>query len=227
MFGLVDSKVQEGEYFLERILKADMFFFGVQCDAVAFTAATRSITFAMQSSLKGIPEFDAWYKEKQEQMRADSLARFFNDFRRVSQYIGANAVIGGSSGNDKFLFYFGPLPDLKEVPELDVASACTAYFKSTLELVYECYITFPELINGQWRYTRQHFASIGKTIEDAEEELGFPRGWSEVSGYDEETRWFYLRKQADGCNVQEQFMEWLGKRVPHPDDEEQKTEQLL
>ena len=61
-FGLVDSKTQEAEYFLQRILSSDGYFFGVQCDAVAFTASARSVTFAMQSSLKGIPEFDLWYE---------------------------------------------------------------------------------------------------------------------------------------------------------------------
>jgi hypothetical protein len=219
MFGLVDEKVQEADYFLGRILDPDHPFHGIQYDTVAFTAAARSITFAMQASLSGIPDFDAWYPKKQEQMRGDPLARFFHNFRTVSQHVGANAVVGGSLRDGKSLYYFGPLPDLEKVPDLDVASACTEYFKSTLEIVYECYVTFPALINGQWRFTKEHYASMGKTIEDAEEELGFPRGWTEVSGYDDDTRWFYLRKEADGCNIQDLFVEWLDKRVPYPDDE--------
>ena len=218
-FGLVDSKVQEAEYFLERILNVDKFFFGVRCDAVAFAAAMRSITFAMQSSQKGVPDFDVWYAEKQENMRANPLAQFFNRFRRVSQHIGDNAVVVGASANGKVLFYFGPVPDIPDVPDIDVASACVSYFKSTLEIVYECYLRFATRINGKWYFTQEHFASMGKTIEDAEEELGFPRGWMKVSGYDDKTRWFYLRKQADGCNIQDQFVNWLGKRVPYPDDD--------
>lgn len=218
-FGLVDCKTQEAEYFLSRMLESDCDFFGVQCDAVAFTASARSVTFAMQSSLKGIHEFDAWYEVKQEQMRTDPLSKFFNNFRRVSQHIGDNAVVGGSMENGKFIYHFGELPELKNVPETDVATACETYFKTILELVYECYTTFPTLINGQWRFTREHFVSEGLTIEDAEEELGLPRGWSSVSGFDEDVRWKYLRKEADGCNLQRVFEGWLGKRVPHPDDE--------
>src|SRR5215203_1947773 len=95
-FGLVDSKVQEAEYFLDRILEADQFFFGVQCDAVEFVASARSITFAMQSSLAGISEFDAWYAVKQVELRKNPLAKFFHEFRRVSQHIGENVVVGGS-----------------------------------------------------------------------------------------------------------------------------------
>ncbi len=218
-FGLVDSKVQEAEYFLNRILNAKFDFFGVQCDAVAFTAAARSITFAMQASLKGIPEFDKWYLLKQNELRADPLAKFFHEFRRVSVHIGDNAVVGGSYGNGKPLFYFGALPELPKVPDLDVASACSQYFKSNLMLVYECYTTFPTLINGQWRFTKEFFSSLGKSIEDAEEEIGLPRGWSSVSGFDENTRWKYLRKEVDGCNIERQFYEWLGNTLQRPDDE--------
>lgn len=219
MFGLVDTKVQEAEYFLDRILEADLDFFAVRCDAVAFAASARSITFAMQSSLKGIPQFDDWYSRKQSEIKNDPLCRFFNEFRRVSQHIGENAVVGGRYKGNTSLFFFGPTPELPTVPDLDVAAACTEYFKTTLQLVFECYITFPTLINGQWRYTNEHYATLGKTIQDAEEDLGLARGWTAVSGYDEDTCWRYLRRQADGCNIQQQFEEWLGKRVPYPDDE--------
>ena len=172
MFGLVDNKVQEAEYFLERIINAKSGFFGVQCDTVAFTASARSITFAMQSSLNGIPEFEKWYQQKQEELKADHLSRFFHDFRRISVHIGDNAVIGGTYQKGKAIYYFGKLPDLQNIPDLDVVSACSTYFKTILELVFECYVTFPTLINGQWRFTKDFFNSINKTIDDAEEELG-------------------------------------------------------
>ncbi|MDB6139108.1 MAG: hypothetical protein JWO94_2180 [Verrucomicrobiaceae bacterium] len=218
-FGLVDNKIQEAEYFLDRILEAKQFFFGVQCDAVAFAASARSVTFSMQASLTGLPQFDIWYTRKQSELRDIPLAKFFHEFRRVSQHIGNNVVVGGSSQGKNTLFHFGPVPGLINVPTLDVASTCTEYFKLLLEVVYEGYLTFNPLINGQWRFTRQHFESIGKTIEDAEEELGYPRGWLKVPEFDDDTRWSYLRRAADGCNIQAQFERWLDKRVPHPDDE--------
>lgn len=219
-FGLVDTKVQEAEYFLDRILAAEQDFFGVQCDAVAFAASARSITFSMQASLKGIDEFDEWYAVKQSQLKANRLARFFHEFRRVSQHIGGNAVVGGSRApGERAVFHFGAGPELPDVPSEDVATACSNYFTLLLEVVYECYVSFNPLINGQWRFTKDHFLKIGKDIEDAEAELGFPRGWGKVSGFDESIRWKYLRRQADGCNIQSQFEQWLGKRVPHPDDE--------
>jgi hypothetical protein len=222
-FGLVDSKVMEAEYFLDRILAANLDFFGVQCDAVAFASSARSITFAMQASLAGNPEFDAWYAKKQQALRADPIARFFHEFRRISQHIGDNAVCGGTYGAygaSKARFLFGPLPDLPEVPEPDVAVACSRYFKSTLGIVYDCYSEFRFVVDGQWHMTAEHWRSQGKTIEDAEVALGYPRGWTALYPGDEAERWHLLRRDADGCNIQSQFERWLGKRHPHPEDVE-------
>lgn len=219
-FGLVDTKVQEAEYFLDRITEGKRDFFGVRCDVVAFAASARSITFSMQASLTGIEGFDAWYERKRSELKANKLAKFFHEFRRISQHVGDNVVVGGNWSGKKIKFVFGPIPDLAEVPESDVVTACEEYFKLNLEIVYECYLTFNPLINAQWRFTKQHFESIGKTIDDAIRELGYPAGWVQVSGLDEDAQWAVLRRQADGCNIQEQFERWLSKRVPHPDDEE-------
>lgn len=218
-FGLVDNKIQEAEYFLDRILSSGLRIYGLKFDTVAFAAAARSITFAMQSSLTGIAKFDEWYALKQESLAAQPLCSFFNRVRRVTQHIGESPIGGGHSSGGKVIHYFAESKELGKIPESNVAVACEQYYTLLLGLVYECYLEFNPLINGQWRFTKEYFQSLELTIEDAEEELGFPRGWSGVSGLSEDIRWKYLRKEADGCNVQEQFKRWLGKRIPHPDDE--------
>lgn len=218
-FGLVDTKIQEAEYFLDRILDDGTTFFGIRCDTVAFASSARSVTFAMQASLAGLEEFNRWYAERQTELRANPLARFFHEFRRISQHVGDNVVVGGVSGSapGRTRYLFGAIPEIPTVPDADVASACEGYFRLLLELVYECYNEFAPLVNGQWYFTRGNFETVGKTIEDAEEELGLPRGWSAVSGFNEDVRWRYLRKEADGCNILSQFYRWLGKELPHPD----------
>ncbi|WP_143543324.1 hypothetical protein [Salinicola salarius] len=218
-FGLVDNKVQEAEYFLDRILSSGFVIYGLNFDTVAFVAAARSITFAMQSSLTGISEFDNWYATKQEYLKTQPLCSFFNRLRRVTQHIGGSPIGGGCSSDGEVAHYFAKFKELGDIPEPNVAVACEQFYKLLLELVYECYLEFNPLINSQWRLTKEHFRSRGLTIEDAEEELGLPRGWSGVSVLPEDIRWKYLRKEADGCNTQQQFERWLGKRVPHPDDE--------
>lgn len=218
-FGLVDSKVMESEYFLERITNKNSNFFSVQCDTVAFAASARSITFAMQASLKDIDGFSAWYAAKQAMLRQNQLARFFHEFRRISQHVGDNTMAGGSYRDNTCLYYFGAIPEIDQVPEVDVATACISYFKMVLDLVFDCYIEFNPLINGQWCYTSQNYKKLGMTIEDAMASLGYPADWIRASQLSEEDCWRLLRREADGCNIQPQFERWLSKRVPHPDDE--------
>ena len=58
-FGLVDYKIQEAEYFLLELMRLgkQINFAAAQFCASAFVSAARNITFAMQASLKGHPEF--------------------------------------------------------------------------------------------------------------------------------------------------------------------------
>lgn len=219
-FGLVDYKVQEAEYFLLELQRVgrDLDFRAVQFTASAFVSATRSITFAIQSSLKGHPEFDSWYEAHQDAMRKDPLSRFFHKFRTVTQHIGENVVGAGVHGNEGTFYFFTPCEDLRDVPELDVLSACEAYFVSTLSVVYDCYVHFGSVVDGQQYFTKENFERLGKTIEDAEVELGFLRGWTNISDPDNESRrWHALRRHADGCLIGEQFQRWLQKPVPRPE----------
>lgn len=218
-FGLVDYKVQEAEYFLLELqrLGKEINFAAVQFCASAFVSAVRSVTFAMQASLKGFSDFETWYKRCQEALRNDPLARFFHKFRTVTQHIGKNVVGGGTHGKNGTFYYFLPCADLPTVPKQDVVSACEAYFVTVLRLVYDCYVELGSVFNGQQYFTQENFAKFGKTIEDAEEELGFPRGWTDIGqpGTDP-YRWQILRKQADGCLIEEQFERWLNKSLPRP-----------
>lgn len=220
-FGLVDYKVKEAEFFLLEVHRhgKKINYQAVQFCVSAFVSAARSVTFSMQASLKGHPEFDAWYAPRQEALRKDPLARFFHDFRTVTQHIGENLVSGGSHSKKGTFYYFAPCPDLPNVPSIDVITACDTYFKSVLELVYDCYIHLKSTVDGQWYFTEENFLSMGRTIEDAEEELGMPRGWTDINKPGTAPyRWHLLRRNVDGCNIQSQFYNWLGKSVPRPAD---------
>ena len=218
-FGLVDYKVQEAEFFLLEVHRygRKIDFRAVQFCVSAFVSAARSITFAMQASLKAHPAFDAWYAPRQEALRKEPLSRFFHEFRTVTQHIGENVVSGGSHSKEGTFYYFQPCPDLPNVPDLDVITACDTYFRGVLVLVYDCYVHLRNVVDGQWYFTEENFRHLGKTIEDAEEELGIPRGWTDIkqSGIGPR-RWHLLRRNADGCNIQAQFLKWLGKELERP-----------
>jgi hypothetical protein len=218
-FSLVDQKVAEAEFFLQRISDSARDFFAFRCHVSAFASSARSITFSLKSVLSGIDCFDAWYTEREKRLRDDRLARFFHEFRRVSQHIGVNPV-GGSTGgpSSKRLYFFMPAPDLLEVPDDDVETACRDYFRTLIGIVYECYLEFGPVIDGQQYFTEENFERLGKTFEDAIEELGFPRDWADACQVlPESDRWKVLRRQADGCEINGLFEEYLGKTVPHPD----------
>lgn len=218
-FGLVDYKIREAEYFLLDLARvgSERRFEAVQYCSSAFVSAARSVTFAMQSSLKDHQRFASWYELQQHALRANHLSRFFNEFRRVTQHIGESVVGAGKFANEDVKYYFVPCRDLPEVPEEDVQSACEAYFRLVLRVVYDCYVDFGPVVDSQWRYTTEYFSSIGKNIEDAEEELGFPRGWTDIGERDAEPhRWRILRNTVDGCGIEQQFARWLGLAVPRP-----------
>lgn len=218
-FGLVDYKVREAEYFLAQLHGAARRteLMAVQYCTSAFAAAARSVTFAMQSSLSDHPGFGEWYKPRQQALRTDPLARFFHEYRRVTQHIGEQVVSHGSFSGGGAKYYFVATPDLPSVPDLDVCTACTQYYRAVLRLVFECYVELAPVVNAQWRFTSGHFESIGKVIEDAEEELGFPRGYTAAGAIlTEAQRWQLLRDRADGCGIERQFWRWLRCRLPLP-----------
>ena len=214
-FSLVDSKVAEAEFFLCKIPTCGYDFFAAQCYTSAFVGAVRTVTFSLQSVMKPIHGFDAWYAEKQDELRSNSLAKFFHDFRTVSQHVGENAVRSGTSGpNMKTRYWFLPTDDLQLVPETDVETACTEHFTTVLELIYDCYLAFGPHIDPKQHYTAEHCATLGKTVEDVERELfGLPPGTA-PDGFPEPYRWQYIRDKMGGCEINHLFDEYLGKVTP-------------
>lgn len=216
-FDLVDLKVAEAEFFLERIPDCGYDFFAVRCYVSAFVSSSRSITFALQACLRDYEGFNAWYQERQNCLKQDPLAKFFNDFRRINQHIGDNVVSCGAGGpGRKTLYFFAPTVDLPVVPSEDVESVCRKYFLTVLDLVYSCYLDFGPIVDPKQHYTEEHFSRMGKTVEDAEEELFGVRGWTEVSGYPDKYRWQALRDSMPGCQINHIFDTYLQKTVPEP-----------
>jgi hypothetical protein len=218
-FSLVDQKVAEAEFFLVKLGSCRFEFFAARCYASAFVASARTITFALQAVLGDVDGFAEWYAAQQDRLRADRTARFFHQFRTVSQHLGDNLVSGGTfTPEEPVLYWFQPSPDVHEVPAEDVMTACTKYFRALLKIVFECYLRFGPLIDAHQRYTAEYYASIGKGIEDAEEEVGLPRGWTDI-GDPASTpyRWQVLREQSQGCEISEIFARYLGKTTPRPE----------
>jgi hypothetical protein len=216
-FSLVDHKLAEADFFLKKLQQVEYNFFEAGCYTNAFTTTAKSVTFAIQAVMNSIPGFEVWYSQRQQELKNDRTARFFHRLRTISQHIGENLVSGGSSGPNKTTqYWFMPTKDLHEVPQEDVTAACMNYMITLVKLVYRCYIDFGPAINAHQHYTAENFAKLGKTVEDAEEEIFGVRGWTKVPGYPDEYRWQAIRDSQIGCEIDNIFMEYLGKEAPRP-----------
>ncbi len=232
-FDNVDFKVAEAEYFLERLSVRDCVHPEIDFLLSAYASAARSITFTLKAVLNGTAGFAEWYSVREEQLRANGLARYFLELRNVTQKTGATVVNRSRDQvqlrrilllqlSGKGRTWFGDSGEkMPPAPDTEVAAAAQQHFRTLLEIVYECYVDFGPLIDPQQHYTPEHFERIGKTIEDAEEELGYPRGWTSLgkreSAADIPYRFEMLRRHAAGeCAINDIFLRYLGRTTPAP-----------
>ena len=220
---LIDYKVNQADFYLQRLDEVCYDFFAAQCFCDAFTSACRSVTFAVQSVCKSIEGFEEWYAIEQNRMKNDPLLRFFHNYRTVSNHVGQTPVLAGFTDPNRkgaIKLSFMPTEGLLNPPDLDVQSACSECFDKTLDLVFRLYEQFPTDLDDRWHYTEDNFADLGLTIEDAEEAFGLPRGWTQIEGTAEEltNRWSLLRiTHTLGPEIQEVFSRRLDKTISGPD----------
>lgn len=220
-FDLVDEKVFEADFFLEKLRNAGLNFFEARCYFNAFISATRTITYALQAVMKDIDGFQEWYKAKQNELKQDELARFFHNARNESQHIGLNFVNSGETfmrdGQLITRYYFTYLLDnnAQTVPSSDVVTTCEKYLIQLVDLIFECYSTFGNIIDPDQYYTVENIDELGLTIEEIEEELGFPKGWTNIGNTDASTRLNAIRQSVPGSEIDIIFQKYLNKNRKH------------
>ena len=175
-FDLVDDKLAEADFFLEKLRNSSTDLFAARCYFSAFVSAARSVTFALQGVMKSqVNGFDEWYERKQDQLRQDPLARFFHDARTEVQHFGLNAVNAGRletvEGKARVKLYFGsttPGIPLKNAPSCDVVTACTRYLTSIVSLIHDCYEDFGSAIDPRsisQRKTSKNSVAPSRTLK--------------------------------------------------------------
>lgn len=207
-FGNVDFKVLEADFFLTRLRAAVAVddLLTINFHFSAFVSAARSITFAMQAVLSDLADFREWYASQQEKLRNEQVCRLFVNHRNEQQKIGAPAVVAGVFAADGSSWFLASDTDSNR----PVESLCETYLVHILRLVADCYRRFGPWIDADQRYTIAGLARVGMSIEDAEAELGFPRGWTDV-GDDAEQRIVVLRNAAGpGCEIRDLLARYLG-----------------
>ena len=214
---LIDMKIAEAEFFLNEIEKQQVGILEINSLVNAFTSSSRNITFSFQYVLADTKGFKQWYRGKQKLMRNDPTFLFFNEHRRASIHESQYFVTSGNLDKDSMTWYFSDL--VKNTLQGSVYDECRAYFIKLLELAYNCYETFKYDLSSKWYYTQEHFDILGKSIDDADEEIIGVAGWTKVSNSKEEldNRWALLRRQVQGCEIQHIFKGYLGKVFEEPE----------
>jgi hypothetical protein len=212
----IDAKVLEADFFLEKLANTGSDFFAARCYFSAFVSAARSITFAMQAVLSDVEGFPAWYATKQQYLRGIPAARFFLETRNETQKIGLTPLNLGTSrwrpdGPPETTYYFrsGFEGDPAIVPDTDVVTACREHLKRMIEIVYDCYETF-DVMSPLSFFSVPNLVAREFTLEDMEEALGFPRGWTDLLGATVEDRHRVLRREHPDTAIDRLFLRYLG-----------------
>jgi hypothetical protein len=229
-FGIVEEKVFESEFFLEKLRCSSSFTYDSRYYFSAFVSASRSITLSLQATLHGVDEFSNWYEKEREKLKIDPLAPLFVEIRNDVIHKGINVLNRVSIENlREHLFLQLEKKDYSHVMLLrqsggengtelvNAMYACDSYFFSLVELIYNCYDKFKVTIDPQWYFTQENFNKNGKGIEDALFEMGFPITWLK-SMPDEVNPWRVLRSQQPTCILNELFHRHLGKVILSPDE---------
>jgi len=194
-FDLVEDKLAEAEFFLQKMASAGPNVFEVRCYFSAFASAARSVTFTLQAVMSDVDGFVEWYAVKQEAIKRDALARFFVERRNESQKVGDTRINQGTfyydeHGNAVARHFFakaGPSDPFTSV-EADVVTAAARYVDLLRPLVADCHERFAWDLDPDLFFTEEGLRSRGLTVEDVEEMMGLPRGWTNMIPDDERLR---------------------------------------
>ena len=200
-FGLVDNKLAEAEFFLSRFNECGRKLFEANCYFNAFVSSTRSVTFALQASMKGIDGYDAWYAEWQQKLRKSRIARFFHNCRTDIQHVGTNFVNGHWTGPHGPILFLteGGFQNRGRIPEPNAFLATQRYFEIVCSIVRDAYNVFGHAIDPDIFYSLAGMQKNDMSFEDVEEALGLPRGWTFLLGdhdFTDEDRINLLRRNA-------------------------------
>jgi len=202
---LVEERLLEADYFLKRLRRQnDSNLMGFQLNA--FLSACRSVTFLLQKEMPAVPGFLSSWEQQRQALRADEAATFFVDLRNFSQKEGRVSVVGSASrrnGRSCWSYRFGggneTVPE--ELLHRDVAECCREHLAKLARVVLACRDQFPFATCPTRALTPDGIRSLGITIEDIEELLGFSRGWTDAGRPDEhESRLWALRRHVDGVD---------------------------
>lgn len=214
-FDNVDFKLAEADFFLEKMREAGPELMEVNFYFSAFISAARSVTFALQAVMNDIEGFKSWYSKHQETLKNNHLAKFFLKYRNEILKTGELPITRGSIYRNKNgelgveHYLFEEFCDQCGESGLeDAASLSKKYMKLMVGIVHDCYQEFGPIIDTDQLYALENIDRQALSIEDVEESLDFPRGWT--SGIPDRERIRLLRESVPGSQIKWLFEKYLG-----------------
>jgi hypothetical protein len=190
-FKHVNDKLREAEFFLDKLRHATelheaRFFFS------AFVSAARSVTYAIQVCLSGLPDFDVWWEGRRQRLKEDPIVRYFHKARNVMTHTGVNPVEVQIPSMTMSRYDFLLAGD--HVPLLEAVAAADAYMAFLVIIAREAYGKYWSSLDLPADLTVVQLAKRGTSFEDVEEELGMPRGY--LGDLPAETRLTFLKHES-------------------------------
>jgi len=199
-FSKVMEKLLEAEFFFEKMKSVESDTLQLRFYFSAFISAARSVTFVLQDAMGDISGFKEWYSDKREKLKQDPLAWFLHNRRTEAIHkgntdIGLGVLSSTADGRLVLKCYFTKSIQKRHYKpvEIDVVSASYKYLNLIRELVNKCKVDFASEIDPDAALTLENLREKNMSIEDIEEQLGFPRGWTE--GIPDEERLRLLKEQ--------------------------------
>lgn len=187
---IVSHKIGEADHFLEELKLTHPYEPKFNYIFSAFVSALRSITFTLQYVMTKYPGFDSWYKLRQEKLRSSKLAKAFVEFRNQAQKTGIVPIAPERSLFEGIFyettqFYIPTNSEIKEVPDGNVIELSEKCLIEVLTIVAECYKDFDIYIDPRVLFTERGIDALNWTVEDVEEFVGFPKGYTDIDFQDE------------------------------------------
>lgn len=218
---LVEERLLEAEYFARRLTRQrDRDRYGYELNA--FLAAARSVTFLLQKELARVPGFAGWWDGQRRLLSSDPAVAFFLKLRNFSQKEGRISLVGGSLARGRWSYRFAGNAD-RVPPALlnrDIAGCCREHVGKLAKIVLACAEAFPYQTCPRNALTPAGVNALQLSLEDVEETLGFPRGWTEAGDpLSLERRIMMLREQVDGVDFAalKRLARWRAKPATPPD----------
>jgi hypothetical protein len=213
----VEERLLEADYFACRLARLCGENFGYELNA--FLSAARSVTFLIQKELSKVPGFVAWWGTQRRLLGDDAAASFFLELRNFSQKQGRVSVVGSGSrggGRSHWTYYFAgtadPVP--AELLNRDVVECCREHVAKLAALLLRCIDNFPHHCCPTLALTPEGVDALGLSLDDVDEALGLPRGYTAIGPFSRNERISMLQRQVDGLDfaVLRRLAAWKPRR---------------